>query len=143
MRRPQRGSLRAHLTGWFRRYYGITPGEYRWGGPGADGLAFSRGTVMANRVWPGRLVSVTLPSRAATTALTMARPRPGSLLEAGDRAVAADEPVEQVGLQRGRYAGTVVGHRQFHVLRVGAASWTVTVVRRGGARALLSRLAIT
>jgi len=36
----------------------------------------------------------------------------------GSRAVAADEPVEQAGLQRGRYAGAVVGHRQLHVLRV-------------------------
>jgi AraC-like DNA-binding protein len=51
----------AHLTRWFRRCYGITPGEYRSAGPEPAGSAFSRGTVMANRVWPGRLVSVTLP----------------------------------------------------------------------------------
>jgi len=51
----------AHLTRWFRRCYGITPGEYRSAGPEPTGSAFRRGTVMANRVWPGRLVSVTLP----------------------------------------------------------------------------------
>jgi AraC-like DNA-binding protein len=51
----------AHLTRWFRRYYGITPGEYRSAGPAPAGSAFSRGTVMANRVRPGRLVSLTLP----------------------------------------------------------------------------------
>jgi len=51
----------AHLTRWFRRYYGITPGEYRSAGPDPAGSASSRATVMANRVRPGRLVSVTLP----------------------------------------------------------------------------------
>jgi AraC-like DNA-binding protein len=51
----------AHLTRWFRRYYGITPGEFRSAGPGPAGSAFSRATVMANRVRPGRLASVTLP----------------------------------------------------------------------------------
>jgi len=51
----------AHLTRWFRRYYGITPGEYRSAGPEPAGSGFSRARVMPNRVRPGRLVSVTLP----------------------------------------------------------------------------------
>jgi len=54
-------AVQAHLTRWFRRYYGITPGEYRAAGPEPAGSAASRATVMANRVRPGRLVSVTLP----------------------------------------------------------------------------------
>jgi AraC-like DNA-binding protein len=51
----------AHLTRWFRRYYGITPGDYRSAGPEPAGSAFSRVTEMANLVRPGRLASVTLP----------------------------------------------------------------------------------
>ena len=51
----------AHLTRWFRRYYGITPGEYRLAGLEQAASAFSEATMMANRVRPGRLVSATLP----------------------------------------------------------------------------------
>ena len=51
----------AHLTRWFRRYYGITPGAYRSAGPEPAASAFSRARVMTNRVRPGRLVSVTPP----------------------------------------------------------------------------------
>jgi AraC-like DNA-binding protein len=51
----------AHLTRWFRRYYGITPGTYRSAGPEPAASAFSRARVMTNRVRPGRLVSVTPP----------------------------------------------------------------------------------
>ena len=77
----------------------------------------SKGRKMANRVRPGRLVTVMLPPCAATTASTMARPRPVLVPAARPPGHGTCRPGKRSNSSAAvrRDAGTVVGDAQLHL----------------------------